>query len=247
MLTFVLQRFVRNYLRFIAYRNPPRSGFTPDRLYAWLDTVWHRRHIDGDILEIGCDECGTSYLTHQFLRRTGVEKRYVCVDTFNGFVPAQFDSESKHGLSQSFRFAFAHSSIDYVRGKLAKYGASEIELVKGDIASIPDSMLPTRVAVCLLDVDLEIPIYEGLKRVFPRLAAGGAILIDDCEEGSMWRARKGWQQFIQENGLPEKRFMGMGLIEKAVTSRTRVAGVDCGAIPSMPHAFSGLVEGFVHQ
>jgi len=212
---FLLQRFVRKHIPLIAYRHPPRSGFTPDRLYAWLDTVWYRRHLDGDILEVGCDECGTSYLTHQFLKRTGVSKRYVCVDTFEGFVPAQFESEMKHSLRQSFRTTFANSSIDYVRGMLAKYGASEVELVKGDIVSMPDSMLPTHVAACLLDVDLEIPIYEGLKKILPRLVSGGAILIDDCEEGSMWRARKGWQRFIQENGLPEKTFMGMGLIEKA--------------------------------
>jgi len=43
---------------------------------------------------------------------------------------------------------------------------------------------------------------------------GGAILIDDCEESSVWRARKGYVRFVKENGLPEKYFMGMELVEK---------------------------------
>jgi len=213
-LLFLLQRFIRKYVPIIAYRRPPRSGFSPDRLYAWLDTVWNRRRIDGDVLEIGCDECGTSYLTLQFMKRTGISKRYVCVDTFGGFVPDQFEHDAQHGVHKELRYTFANSTVDYVRGLLSKYGASEIELVQGDIVKMPDSMLPAKIAVCLLDVDLEIPIYEGLKKIFPRLVNGGAILIDDCEESSVWRARKGWLRFIQENGLPQKEFMGMGLVEK---------------------------------
>ncbi len=211
---YLYKRYVRNNIPLIAYRHPPRSRLTPDLLYAWFDIIWKWRQLEGDILEVGCDECGTSYLSHIFLKNTGISKRYICVDTFEGFVPAQLENETQHGLHKSSRYYFASSRIHYVRRLLNKYGANEIELVKGDIVSMPDSMLPTKIAACLLDVDLEIPIYEGLKKIFPKIVKGGAILIDNCEDNSVWRARIGWQRFIQENGLPENKFMGMALVEK---------------------------------
>ena len=214
LLTYWLQRLVRKLVPAIAYRDPPRSGLTPDRLYAWLDTVWQRRCLDGTILEVGCDECGTSYLTLQFLRRSGCPKPYVCGDTFSGFVHDQFEHEARMGLDRRYRLTFANSTLSFVRNLLAKYGADEINLVQGDIVTLDKDLLPGRIAACLLDVDLEIPIYEGLKKVFPRLLPGAAILVDDCEEDSVWGARKGYTRFLQETGLPQKTFMGMGLIEK---------------------------------
>ena len=75
--------------------------------------------------------------------------------------------------------------------------------------------LPERIAVCLLDVDLEIPVYAGLKKIYPRLVEGGCIMVDDCPENSFWvGARTGYQKFVNEQNLPEKNFMGMGLVKK---------------------------------
>ena len=31
-----------------------------DRLYLYLDTLWHTRDVPGAVVEIGCFQCGTS-------------------------------------------------------------------------------------------------------------------------------------------------------------------------------------------
>ncbi len=210
----LLRRAVRKLYPGFAYRSPPQSGFSGERLYAWLDTVWHRRHIDGNIVEVGCNACGTSLLTFQLLKRAGCFRRYICIDTFAGFVGDQFDHDVQHGLDRKFRWAFAFNTVDFIRKWLPKYGASEIELVQGDIVNMPDDLLPSTIVACLMDVDLEIPIYAGLKRIYPRLVRGGAILVDDCDETSQWGAKRGYLRFLKETGLPQKLFLGMGLIEK---------------------------------
>jgi O-methyltransferase len=69
------------------------------------------------------------------------------------------------------------------------------------------------VAVCLIDVDLEIPTFEGLSRVLGRLAPVGVILIDDCDPaGDYIGALVGYRRFVRERNLPEEYFMTMGIV-----------------------------------
>ena len=85
--------------------------------------------------------------------------------------------------------------------------------MQGDIATVPDEFPPTAVAVSLVDVDLEVPVYEGLRRIYPRLAPGGTILVDDCPPGHSWPgARVGYARFVKEHDLPERYFLGMGVV-----------------------------------
>ncbi len=89
-----------------------------------------------------------------------------------------------------------------------------MELVQGDIATVADDRLPDRVSVCLVDVDLEIPVYEALRRLYPRLVPGGAILVDDCPEGTEWAgSRVAYARFAAERALPELYFMDMGVVD----------------------------------
>ena len=47
----------------------------------------------------------------------------------------------------------------------------------------------------------------------PRLAPGGIVLVDDCPPSHSWAgARKGYERFVTEAGLPEEYFMDMGIV-----------------------------------
>ena len=193
----------------------PVSALAPERLYAYLDAIWRRRELEGAIVEIGCWIGGTAALAYRMLKNTGHEKPYVCIDTFGGFVPDQFERDVEHGTAGDRSGDFARNSVEFVARLMRHYGTSEVELVEGDITRIEDGKLPERVAVALVDVDIEIPVYEGLRRVYPRLADGGMILVDDCPENYSWRgARIGYERFCKEQELPERYFMGMGIVER---------------------------------
>ena len=83
----------------------------------------------------------------------------------------------------SISHSVAGNSLDTVSRLLRHYGVADVELVQADIARVPESRLPERVAVGLVDVDLEVPVYEGLQRLYPHLADGGVLLVDDCPPG----------------------------------------------------------------
>jgi len=48
------------------------------------------------------------------------------------------------------------------------------------------------------------------------LSPGGIILVDDCvdEPQQRWRARKGFEQFCNEFGLPVRMEFDFGVIER---------------------------------
>ena len=75
--------------------------------------------------------------------------------------------------------------------------------------------LPDPISACLLDVDLSVPTYEGLNKIWPRLAKNGVIVVDDClETKDGWQARKGYQSFCSETGLQEEYMFGAGIVRK---------------------------------
>jgi len=196
----------------------PVSGLQPQRLYAYLDALWQRREIEGAVVEIGCWMGGTAAIAYQMLVRTGYRKRYVCVDTFSGFVPVQFDRDVEHGTPPSSRRVFSDTSRDIVTRLLRHWECPEIELIQADVAELDAGALPERITVALIDVDLDIPVYEGLLRVVPRLVPDGIALVDDCPPSFSWAgARKGYQRFVAEAGLPEEYFMDMGIVRALST------------------------------
>ncbi len=83
--------------------------------------------------------------------------------------------------------------------------------MQGDVTTIPDALLPQSCSAVLLDVDLTEPTYVALKRFWPRMAPGGVILVDDCQEKSSWKARVGYSRFCEEAGLEQNYRYGMGL------------------------------------
>jgi hypothetical protein len=149
------------------------------------------------------------------LKVWGAERSYVCIDTFSGFVPEQFAQDERLGTEPSYRSLFDYNSRRAVERTFRHLG-HEIEVIEGDISTLADKALPEQISVCLLDVDLAGPIHDGLRKVFPRIAPGGIILVDDCQHGeeSGWRgADVGYRRFVGEMDLPERYETGFGVIE----------------------------------
>lgn len=196
------------------FTRKPEAVLQPERLYLYLDALWKRRDLPGAVVEIGCYRGGTSLLASRFLRRSGFPRRYIAYDTFGGFVADQFHADVKLGTPGDFRRHFADNSLALVRRSLDRYDGKEIELVQGDIATLPDSALPDQIAVALVDVDLDIPVHRALERVLPRMVKGGIIFVDDCPENYSWAgARVGYTRFVDAMHLPERYSMGLGIIE----------------------------------
>jgi O-methyltransferase len=198
------------------YRRPVPE-LPPERLYLLFDAIVQTRSLPGAIVEVGCFQCGTSAWAYRLMRALGLERPYLCVDTFGGFVESQFSHDVAVGTAPSRRTGFRVNSAAFVRGLLERWGVNGIQLLPADIVALPEAQLPDQIAVALLDVDLETPTYAALVKIYPRLAAGGIILVDDCSDDAsnpFRGARVGFERFIRERGLPGQFTFGMGTITR---------------------------------
>jgi O-methyltransferase len=191
----------------------PVPVLQPERLYLLLDVLWRTRQLTGAVIEVGCFRGGTTLIAKRFLDRTGSARTYFAIDTFAGFDDEQFQKDTKHGTPASLAGAFSDNSLEQVRRSLDRYGAQGVKLLRGDIATIADSALPDSISVALVDVDLDVPVFEALRKLYPRLDPKGVMLVDDCPEGTTWAgARVGYRRFLQAQGLPELYVFGMGVV-----------------------------------
>jgi O-methyltransferase len=212
-----IRRLLWNYgpIWLILRIKPLRPMLNPERFAVFLRALAEHRHVPGAILEVGCYRGSTAAEAYRLLKTWKAERRYVALDTFTGFVPEQFAEDELLGTVSAHRGLFDFNSRRAVE-RTFKHLRYDIEVLQGDILTIPDEHIPKQISVCLIDVDLARPIHEGLRRVYPRVAPGGIILVDDCEGGeqSGWRGgRVGYVRFVEEMGLPERYDAGLGIIE----------------------------------
>jgi predicted O-methyltransferase YrrM len=209
-----LKRLTRSALVPLIYRYPP-SVLAPERLYLFLHHLIQAKDVPGAVVEIGCNLGGTAIMAKRMLDRLGVKKPYICIDTFDGFVDSQFAADVSRGSPSRDQNLFSGNSRDLVAKILRRHGCGDIQLIQGDVTVVPDAALPAQCSVVLLDVDLTEPTYVSLQRFWPRLAPGGVILVDDCQENASWKAQIGYSRFCRENHLPERYLHGMGLLARA--------------------------------
>lgn len=203
----------------ILYKHYP-IGLRPRRFGTWLNCLRETQGLFGAVLEVGVASGGTAAFSHKYLREGGDQRPYVCVDTFNGFVKEQFAEDVKLGNSWAHFATFSASSKQLVRKVLDLHGGADVILIQGDISKLTTKDIPSSISACLLDVDLAVPIYDGLRLIWPLLEAGGFICVDDCyeEDTGNWQALKGLQRFCQENGLQPVMKDRLGILQRPISA-----------------------------
>jgi O-methyltransferase len=184
----------------------------------WLRTLIETAELEGAVLEVGVAAGGTAALSDRLLRRLGVHKQYIGIDTFEGFLEGQWVIDEGLGTPTRKRYQYSANSRKLVRRTVDGLGAQHVELIQGDVAAIPDRYLPGRISACLIDVDLSTAVEAALRRLYERLVPGGVILVDDCREGSDWKARVGYEAFVQSQHLRAEYELGMGVIRRSLSS-----------------------------
>jgi predicted O-methyltransferase YrrM len=141
---------------------------------------------------------------------SGFKKDYVCIDTFQGFTADDISAEEARGKKhQWYDRVFKDNKIEWFKDSLRRRHITDIEVIKSDISAVNPDSLPQKVAFCLVDVDLYRPVKSGLEIIFPRLSAGGIIVVDDCWSKANPLAEpfdgalQAYREFIANHHLPE--------------------------------------------
>jgi O-methyltransferase len=188
--------------------------FRPSQLAFLVQCLSDTHGLPGPILEIGCAAGHTTVYLNKHLDDLDDPRQYVCIDTFAGFTQGDVALEEERGHeSNRYRFLFRAYRKDWFDQTMRNNQITRVRSIKADVNTFDFS--PYRdISFCLVDVDLERPVATALEQVFPRMAPGGIVVVDDCKPGRKYEgAYSAYVDFVERIGAPvDVRFDMLGVI-----------------------------------
>ncbi|MGA2660264.1 MAG: TylF/MycF family methyltransferase [Verrucomicrobiota bacterium] len=162
------------------------------------------RRVPGDLIETGVWRGGACIFMRAILKVHGVADRRVWVaDSFEG-LPRP--SAGKYPADAGLRLHTAKAlavSVDEVKANFKEYGLldEQVRFLKGWFRdSLPAAPIE-RLAVLRLDGDMYESTMDALVNLYPRLCAGGYVIVDDY--GAVPSCRLAIEDFRREHGITE--------------------------------------------
>lgn len=161
---------------------------------------WIRsQNIEGNVAECGVFRGDSAkYINYYFPDR----KLYLC-DTFEGFDESDMQYERAHSESfEKSRFSdrtfFVETGISFVMEKMSY--PEKVVIKKG---YFPESMQGVEDRFCFvnLDMDLYVPMLNGLRFFWDRMESGGCILLHDYFSGVFKGVKQAVDTFERERGI----------------------------------------------
>ena len=172
--------------------------------------------ITGTHVEVGCAHGATTALLKLQADDLGGKRRHIAIDTFAGFIPKDVTYEvTQRGKDPRHYRAFGDNKREWVEQSLKLAGARGVELVQADCIQFDFSAIG-KIAFCFIDVDLYLPVRATLNAVYPLLAPGGIITVDDGNANTAWAgALEAYLEFIAQHNLPTEIVGGkLGIIRR---------------------------------
>ena len=184
----------------------------PPRIYALARAVEYvvARGVPGAIVECGVWRGGSMMAAALTLRRLGATNRELFLfDTFAGMTPAGEEDVNAAGVRAADALPDAASDSDLkaaagiedVRRAMESvdYPRERIHLVEGPVEDTLPAAAPEEIALLRLDTDWYGSTKHELEHLYPRLAAGGVLILDDY---GYWRgARRAIVEYLEENDV----------------------------------------------
>jgi O-methyltransferase len=166
-----------------------------DDLQACVETVV-RDGIEGDLIEAGTWRGGASILMRATLDALGADDRTVVVaDSFQGFPAADVD-ENLNIVD------FLAVPVEEVQENFGRFGLERgVRFVEGFFEDTMSGLADCRWAVVRLDADTYEATSVALESLYPRLATGGYLIVDDY--GTLEPCRRAVDEFRERHGLTE--------------------------------------------
>jgi O-methyltransferase len=160
--------------------------------------------IDGDLIEAGVWRGGASMLMRATLDTLGEAGRCVWLaDSFQGFpVPNAGSYPADSGLDLS-PHEFLSVSVEEVRSYFARLGLDhDLRFVPGSFHETMPGLRGGRWAIARLDGDTYESTWVSLEALYPGLAKGGYLIVDDY--GFVPACREAVEDYRREHGIGEE-------------------------------------------
>jgi O-methyltransferase len=191
------------------------STSTDERLFATIMACRYviEQRIEGDFVECGVWRGGNSVLAAGVFKSMKTGRVAWLFDTFAGMTaPTDNDvnfrgevADSKFKASQREGYNdWCYAPLEEVTVNFEKAGllSDQVKFVKGDVAKTlaEAANLPRAIAVLRLDTDWYESTKAELEILYPRLATGGILIVDDY--GHWGGARKAVDEYFARGRRP---------------------------------------------
>lgn len=185
---------------------------SPERMYALYKAVEYvvRAGIPGDVVECGVWKGGSSMMMALALMHFGDTSRTLWLyDTFAGMPePGERDRDRKgHDSVEKWESnqrgdhnEWCYSPLDEVKRNLARtgYPADRLVFVQGKVEDTIPGQKPAGTAILRLDTDWYSSTRHELEHLYPELAPGGVLVLDDY--GTWEGARQATDEYFASRG-----------------------------------------------
>ncbi len=194
-------------------RDWPLDGLTMvgllrlDNLQACVESVV-RDEIEGDLIEAGAWRGGASILIRATLDSLGADERTLWVaDSFQGFPePREDESGPDRELEEQMSaIGFLAPTLEQVRGYFARLGCERgVNFVPGFFEETLGGLRGRQWSLIRLDADTYRATKLALEILYPGLAAGGYLIVDDYFHPYLPEScRKAVDEFRDAHGIAE--------------------------------------------
>jgi O-methyltransferase len=169
-----------------------------DDLQTCIETIVADR-VAGDVIEAGAWRGGASILMRATLDTLGDDRTVYVADSFEGFAAPAAADDGDPDLSV---YEFLAVPLAEVRESFARLGCERrVEFVPGFFEETLSTLADRRWATVRLDGDTYEATRHALGFLYPGLATGGYLVIDDY--GSFEGCRRAVDEFRREHGISE--------------------------------------------
>ena len=189
----------------------PWTMTSPERIYALIQAVRYlgAAAVPGAIVECGVWKGGSmAAIARTLLHMRDVTRDLHLFDTFEGMpAPTSHDVDysgkpASHVLREDIGSRCADAPLDEVRQVLhaTGYPAEKVHFVRGRVEETIPASAPHSIALLRLDTDWYASTMHELVHLFPRLAKGGVLVIDDY--GHWKGSRQATDEYFLQNRMP---------------------------------------------
>lgn len=199
----------------IIERVQPFTMLSPDRLYAFMEATRHvvKAKLPGAIVECGVWKGGAVMSSLLALVDSGCTDREIYLyDTFEGMpMPGMEDCKyDGANIADDFQARkVGDNGSTWCRGEFNEvqrnimgtdYPLEKIHFIKGKVEETIPGTIPEQIAILRLDTDWYESTRHELEHLYPRLAPGGVLIIDDY--GHWEGARRAVDEYFARHGIP---------------------------------------------
>ncbi len=192
-------------------------NFTPPQLCFLCNCLERTRDVPGSLAEVGCANGLTTIFLNKYMTCQNIEKPYVALDTFAGFVSEDIQYEvANRGKKERLFKRFQVNKKKWYDRTLRSNDVHRVRSIEAD-ANRFDMRTLGPLSFVLLDVDLYRPMKKCMPELYEVLSPGGIMIIDDCDAQHIrWDGSdQAYKEFMKDIGQPARIVHGkLGVIEK---------------------------------